>query len=116
MTDPHTNIYGRLSVKTDMDFGLFLNRQGTEEQTASKVFEGLVEQVRTARAADFDLLVSGQHYLPDYTQLQTVPTLARLAAEAGSMALATGVLLLPFHHPVAVAEDLATLEPSTTAA
>lgn len=93
-----------------MDFGLFLNRQGTDAQTAPAVFEGLREQVQTARDAGFDLFVSGQHYLPDYTQLQTFPTLARLAAEAGSMDIATGVLLLPFHHPVDVAENLATLD------
>lgn len=102
-----------MRVTETMDFGLFLNRQGTDAQTPAEVFEGLVSQVRAARDAGFDLLVSGQHYLTDYTQLQTMPTLARLAAEAGTMDLATGVLLLPFHHPVAVAEDLATLDAMT---
>jgi alkanesulfonate monooxygenase SsuD/methylene tetrahydromethanopterin reductase-like flavin-dependent oxidoreductase (luciferase family) len=93
-----------------MDLGLFCNRQGAGDQSASDVFDGLVAQTRTARDAGFDLIAAGQHFLPDYPQLQTVPTLSRLAAEAGSMDLATGVLLLPFHHPVAVAEDLATLD------
>lgn len=93
-----------------MDFGLFLNRQGSADQTANDVFDGLIAQTRTARDAGFDLIAAGQHFLPDYPQLQTLPTLSRLAAEAGSMTLATGVLLLPFHHPVAVAEDLATLD------
>ncbi len=93
-----------------MDLGLFCNRQGSADQSASDVFDGLVTQTRTARDAGFDLIVAGQHFLPDYPQLQTLPTLSRLAAEAGSMNLATGVLLLPFHHPVAVAENLATLD------
>jgi len=93
-----------------MEFGLFLNRQGTDAQSADEVFQGLIKQTRVARNADFNLLVAGQHYLTDYTQLQTMPTLSRLAADAGSMDLATGVLLLPFHHPVAVAEELATLD------
>jgi len=93
-----------------MDLGLFCNRQGVAGQSPSDVFDGLVAQTRTARRAGFDLVAAGQHFLPDYPQLQTLPTLSRLAAEAGSMDLATGVLLLPFHHPVAVAEDLATLD------
>lgn len=93
-----------------MQFGLFLNRQGTEDPAASTVFDGLVEQTRSARDAEFDLVVSGQHFLTDYTQLQTIPTLSRLSADAGSMTLATGVLLLPFTHPVAIAENLGTLD------
>lgn len=93
-----------------MQLGLFCNRQGDASQSATDVFEGLLAQTRTASDVDFDLLVTGQHFLPDYTQLQTIPTLSRLAAASGSMDLATGVLLLPFHHPVAVAEDLATLD------
>ena len=34
----------------------------------------------------------------------------RVAAEAGTMSLGTGVLLLPLHHPVDIAEQIATLD------
>ncbi|MFB6312272.1 MAG: LLM class flavin-dependent oxidoreductase, partial [Salinirussus sp.] len=93
-----------------MELGLFCNRQGSTDQSASDLFDGLVTQVRTAREVGFDVIATGQHFLADYTQLQTIPTLSRLAAIAGGMDLATGVLLLPFHHPIAVAEDLASLD------
>src|SRR2546430_12814818 len=41
---------------------------------------------------------------------QPIPTLARVAADAEGMTLGTGCLLLPLHHPVEVAEQLATLD------
>ena len=40
----------------------------------------------------------------------SLPVLARLAAEAGDMKLATSVLLLPLLNPVDVAEQVATLD------
>jgi alkanesulfonate monooxygenase SsuD/methylene tetrahydromethanopterin reductase-like flavin-dependent oxidoreductase (luciferase family) len=43
-------------------------------------------------------------------QLQLVPFLARLAAEAGEMTGIAGVLLLTLHNPVEVAETIASLD------
>jgi len=56
--------------------------------------------------------MSGQHYLNegDNKQLQLVPFLARLAAEAGEMTLGLGILLLNLHNPVYTAETVATLD------
>jgi len=93
-----------------MDFTLFLNSQAPTDQSAEELFEGLVTQTHAARDSGFDMITTGQHYLADYVQLQLVPLLSRLAAEAGSMTLATGVILLPLHHPVYVAETMATLD------
>ncbi|MFB6069468.1 MAG: LLM class flavin-dependent oxidoreductase [Halanaeroarchaeum sp.] len=92
-----------------MKTGLFLNAQRPRDDSATALAEDLIAQTRTAREAGFDAVVSGQHYLSDYIQLQNVPLLSRLAAEAGSMTLGTGVTLLPLHHPVEVAEQIATL-------
>src|SRR5207247_695146 len=44
------------------------------------------------------------------TYLQPIPTLARVAAEAPGLTLGTGCLRLPLHHPVEIAEQLATLD------
>jgi alkanesulfonate monooxygenase SsuD/methylene tetrahydromethanopterin reductase-like flavin-dependent oxidoreductase (luciferase family) len=56
------------------------------------------------------MIATGQHYLADYVQLQQIPLLGRLAAEAGDMRIATGINLLSLHHPVEIAEQLTTLE------
>jgi hypothetical protein len=68
--------------------------------------------VRLARDRGWDSLFSGQHYLNEGNnkQLQTVPFLARLAAEAGEMTIGLGILLLNLHNPVYVAETVATLD------
>jgi len=70
-----------------------------------------VEQVRACRDAGFDFVSWGHHWLiHPFQHFQPIPALARLAAEAGRMQLATGVLLTPLLNPVQVAEDIATLD------
>lgn len=54
------------------------------------------EKFRAARDAAFDIYCWGYHYLIDpFQHFQPLPVLARLAAEPGSMKLATSALLLP---------------------
>src|SRR3984893_8355671 len=68
--------------------------------------------VRLARDRGSDSPMTGQHYLNEGNnkQLQLVPFLARLAAEAGEMTLGLGILLLNLHNPVYTAETVATLD------
>ena len=67
--------------------------------------------VRLASDVGFDSVWASQHYLSaPFSYFQPIPVLARVAAEAGSMSLGTGVLLLPLHHPVEIAEQIATLD------
>jgi alkanesulfonate monooxygenase SsuD/methylene tetrahydromethanopterin reductase-like flavin-dependent oxidoreductase (luciferase family) len=93
-----------------MKFGLLLNTQAPLEDDVGHLFERLLDQVAAARDAGFDLVLAPQHYLADYAQLQPIPLLSRIAAEAGSMRVGTGILILPLHHPVELAEHLSTLE------
>src|SRR5690606_1174573 len=74
--------------------------------------EGELEMVRLVRDAGWDSIFGGQHYLNegDSQQLQLVPFLARLAADAGDMAIGLGVMLLNLHNPVYVAETVASLD------
>jgi len=67
--------------------------------------------VRAARDAGFDLIVMGQHFLSTpFQEMQSLPALARLAAEAGTMRVGATVILLPLLNPVDVAEQVATLD------
>jgi alkanesulfonate monooxygenase SsuD/methylene tetrahydromethanopterin reductase-like flavin-dependent oxidoreductase (luciferase family) len=94
-----------------MRFGIGLSVQHLPEDPQGARFQDHVEQVRLARAVGFHSVWASQHYLSDpFTYFQPIPTLARLAADAAGMTLGTGVLLLPLHHPVEVAEQLATLD------
>jgi alkanesulfonate monooxygenase SsuD/methylene tetrahydromethanopterin reductase-like flavin-dependent oxidoreductase (luciferase family) len=94
-----------------MEFGLIISKQHPPGVSMVERFHEHIEQVRAARDAGFDLIVMGQHYLSTpFQELQTLPSLARLAAEAGSMRVGATVLLLPLHNPVDIAEQVATLD------
>lgn len=94
-----------------MRFGLILG-DVPASVSPREHFDQLLRQVHAAAAAGFSLLAIGQHYLyGDVRCLQPVPTLARLAAEVDDhVRLAIMVMIAPLAHPVALAEDLATLD------
>jgi alkanesulfonate monooxygenase SsuD/methylene tetrahydromethanopterin reductase-like flavin-dependent oxidoreductase (luciferase family) len=94
-----------------MKIGLALSVQHRPEDSQAARFMEHVEQVRLARQVGFSSVWASQHYLSEpFTYFQPLPTLGRMAAEAEGMALGTGVLLLPLHQPVDLAEQLATLD------
>jgi alkanesulfonate monooxygenase SsuD/methylene tetrahydromethanopterin reductase-like flavin-dependent oxidoreductase (luciferase family) len=94
-----------------MKFGLIISKQHPPGVPMVERFREHIDQVRAARDAGFDLIVMGQHYLSTpFQEIQTLPSLARLAAEAGTMRLGATVLLLPLLNPVDVAEQVATMD------
>ena len=71
----------------------------------------MLEQARRAERLGYHSITKGSHYSTYPLQdLQQVPFLARVAAEAPSLRLITGVLLLPLHKPLDVAEQIGTLD------
>jgi alkanesulfonate monooxygenase SsuD/methylene tetrahydromethanopterin reductase-like flavin-dependent oxidoreductase (luciferase family) len=95
-----------------MKMGLFITNQQTLDTDMAIALDDQFAMVRFARDRGWDSLFSGQHYLNEGNnkQLQTVPFLARLAAEAGEMTIGLGILLLNLHNPVYTAETVATLD------
>src|SRR5262249_60599587 len=92
-----------------MKFGLIVSKQHPPGVSMVDRFREHVQQVRAARDAGFDLIVMGQHYLSTpFQEIQTMPALARLAAEAGTMRVGATAMLLPVLNPVDVAEEEAT--------
>ncbi len=95
-----------------MKVGLFFTNQQYLETDMVSALEEHYVMVRHARDSGWDSLFTGQHYLNEGNnkQLQIVPFLARLAAEAGDMTIGLGILLINLHNPVYVAETVATLD------
>lgn len=94
-----------------MKIGLSVGTEHVARAPMHDRLRALLEQVATARDYGFDCVLTGQHYVSWPLQcLQPIPLLGRLAAEAGEMHLGTGILLLPLHQPVEIAEQVATLD------
>ncbi len=95
-----------------MKVGLFVTNQQRVDADMSQAFRDQIAMVHHARDRGWDSVLTGQHYLNegDNKQLQIVPFLARLAAEAGEMKIGLGILLLNLHNPVYTAETVASLD------
>jgi len=94
-----------------LPFGLALSVQHPPGEAQAARFAEHVAQVRLAREVGFRSIWASQHFLSaPFTYFQPIPTLARIAADADGMTLGTGVLVLPLHHPLDAAEQLATLD------
>jgi len=93
-----------------MQVGIFLTNQNPVGSDPVSALEEQLAMTRLARDRGWDLVATGQHYLTEgASQLQLVPFLSRLAAEAGHMTGVAGILLIGLHNPVEMAEMVASL-------
>ena len=73
--------------------------------------EEAAEVCRRAKSLGFSVIYMPQHYISHPTVwMQPMQTLARLAPDAEGLTLLTGILLLPYHNPVDIAEQTVTLD------
>ena len=93
-----------------MKFGLAIMNDFPPGTVPAERLALMRAQVAAARESGIDSVFVLQHYLGSMPTLQPVPLLAALAGEAGTMALGTNMFILPLRHPVAVAEEFATLD------
>src|SRR4051794_25448036 len=100
-----------LTEEATMRFGLILTNQHPPGEPLGARFADTIEQVRLARDLGFDLLTFGQHFLlEEFQAMQPAIAAARLAAETGTMRIGITIYLLPLLNPVAVAEEVASLD------
>jgi alkanesulfonate monooxygenase SsuD/methylene tetrahydromethanopterin reductase-like flavin-dependent oxidoreductase (luciferase family) len=72
---------------------------------------GIIDFAKAARDAGFHSIWTGQHYFGGQrTRWEAVPLLARLIPEIPDCTVGTCIFLLPLHHPVLVAEQIAVLD------
>ena len=92
-------------------FGILIRGQYGPDDDLTARLEELMEQARLARAPGFDCLLKSSHYSTHPSlEFQQIPLLARLAAEASGLRIGAGVVLLPLHKPLDLAEQFATLD------
>ncbi|MYF65109.1 MAG: LLM class flavin-dependent oxidoreductase, partial [Chloroflexi bacterium] len=91
-----------------MEFGLYLRSFLTDRtRPLYEQIDELVEICHVARDSGFSAVTMPQHWVSHPTIWpQPFQVLARLAPETGDMRLLTGIVLLPLHNPLQVAEDV----------
>lgn len=94
-----------------MDFGLFFLMQRDEAWSEAAVYDSDLRQMQAAEALGYHSVWVAEHHFNDYG-LCPAPTVlaAFLAARTTRLRLGMGVSLLPLHHPVDLAEQLAVLD------
>lgn len=93
-----------------MKLGLFLSAHQPPGRDTAALLDELYEQAELADELGFHSIFLGHHYLANSAFLQPLPLLGDLAARTERVRLGLGVYLLSLHNPVAVAEELATLD------
>lgn len=95
-----------------MKIGIVLNNQMPNAADMVSCLDEQRAMVRLARDGGWHSVLISMHYLTDgdVQEMQQVPLLARLAADAGEMTLGVAIFLLNLHNPVYTAETMATLD------
>ena len=94
-----------------IQFGLMLRAQFPAGDDMQARFAELVEQARLADRLGFASITKGMHYsATPWRDLQQFPFLSRIMADAPRLRLNFGLVLLPLHKPIDIAEQIATVD------
>lgn len=93
-----------------MRIGLSLTHHSAIGGDARHTRDAVMEQITRAEDAGFDSAFFGHHYLTRSGFLQPLSLAGYVAARTERIRLGMGVYLLALHNPVAIAEELATLD------
>jgi alkanesulfonate monooxygenase SsuD/methylene tetrahydromethanopterin reductase-like flavin-dependent oxidoreductase (luciferase family) len=88
----------------------FLSAQFVPGASSVAGIDDVLTQAHAAEEGGFDGVFLGHHYLAQSAFIQPVPLAGYLAAATDRVRIGFGVLLAPLLNPIALAEDLATLD------
>lgn len=94
-----------------MEYGFSMRGQYPAGADMRESFSSACELARAADRLGYSYLTKGQHYAMGPVQaFQQLPFLSRIMAEAPNAKIVTGIMLLPLHKPLDIAEQLATMD------
>ncbi len=93
-----------------MRLSLFLSAQAAPGESAAERLRVVSRQARLAESLGFETLFLGHHYLASSQFLQPLSTASYLAAITDRIRLGLGIYLAALHHPLTLAEELATVD------
>ena len=96
-----------------MDFGLLLAFRNPKQwlRPFHEIYQEHIEQAVYAEILGYDTIwTTEHHFAEDGWSPSLLPILSAIAARTARIRLGTFIIVLPFHHPVRVAEDAATID------
>jgi alkanesulfonate monooxygenase SsuD/methylene tetrahydromethanopterin reductase-like flavin-dependent oxidoreductase (luciferase family) len=94
-----------------MDFGLFFLMQRDEAWSEQAVYDSAIAQMLEAEGLGYHSVWLAEHHFNDYGLCPAPPVLASfIAARTTRLRFGMGVSLMPLHHPIDLAEQLAVLD------
>ena len=93
-----------------MNFGTFLLMQSPSARSSREIYGRAVEMARSAETLGFHNIWLAEHHFSTYGYLSRPVQLATyIAARTTRLRVGTAVIVVPLHHPLVVAEEIATL-------
>lgn len=94
-----------------MQFGVMQRGIFERDDDLPARFAELLEQARTLERLGYDSITCGSHFSSyPHREFMQVPYLSRIMAEAPSLRLNAGIVLLALHNPLEVAEHFACMD------
>src|SRR2546429_2146263 len=94
-----------------MDFGTFLLMQSPSARTSQEIYSRGVEVAQAAEALGFRNVWLAEHHFSTYGYLSRPAQLATyIAARTTRLRVGTAAIVVPLHHPLVIAEEIATLD------
>ena len=93
-----------------MNFGTFLLMQSPSARPSREIYARAVETAQAAETLGFNNIWLAEHHFSTYGYLSRPVQLATyIAARTTRLRVGTAVIVVPLHHPLVVAEEIATL-------
>lgn len=94
-----------------LSFGTFLLMQSPSSADSGEMYARAVEQAQASEELGFHNVWLAEHHFSTYGYLSRPVQLAtHIAARTTRLRVGTAVIVVPLHHPLVVAEEIATLD------
>jgi len=94
-----------------INFGTFLLMQSPSGRSSQEIYSRAIDLAQTAEALGFRNIWLAEHHFSTYGYLSRPAQLATyIAAKTERLRVGTAVIVVPLHHPLVIAEEIATLD------
>src|SRR6266403_306076 len=101
----------RRGVGMAIKFGTFLLMQSPSARSSQEIYSRAIDIAQAAETLSFRNVWLAEHHFSTYGYLSRPAQLATfIAAKTTRLRVGTAVIVVPLHHPLVVAEEIATLD------